>query len=50
MHLRPGEALAVGQVLDTSVRVTDPDLAQLHDEDLTVVDLGIERAGRATGW
>ena len=49
MHLRPGEALAVGQVLDTSVRVTDPDLAQLHDEDLTVVDLGIER-GRTRDW
>lgn len=49
MHLRPGEALAVGQVLDTSVRVTDPDLTQLHGEDLTVVDLGIER-GRTRDW
>ena len=50
MHLRPGEALAVGQVLDTSVRVTDPDLAQLHDEDLTVATSGSNGAGPATGW
>ncbi len=49
LHLRPGEALAVGQVLDTHVRITDPDLTELHDEDLTVVDLGIER-GRTRDW
>ncbi|MFT4200017.1 magnesium transporter MgtE N-terminal domain-containing protein [Gordonia sp. (in: high G+C Gram-positive bacteria)] len=49
LHLRPGEALAVGQVLDTRVRVTDPDLAEVADGDFTVVDLGIER-GKTRDW
>ncbi|GAB11486.1 hypothetical protein GOARA_075_00030 [Gordonia araii NBRC 100433] len=49
LHLRPGEALAVGQVLDTQVRITDPDLEELHGEDLSVMDLGIER-GRTRDW
>ncbi|GAC70768.1 magnesium transporter MgtE N-terminal domain-containing protein [Gordonia soli] len=49
LHIRPGEALAVGQVLDSRVRVDDPDLADLADQDVTVVDLGIERT-RTRDW
>ncbi|MFT3899591.1 MAG: CBS domain-containing protein [Gordonia sp. (in: high G+C Gram-positive bacteria)] len=49
LDLRPGEALAVGQVMDSRVRVTDPDLADWADEDFTVVDLGIEQ-GRTRDW
>lgn len=49
LHLRPGEALAIGQILDSRVRVDDPDLADLTDVDVTVVDLGIERT-RTRDW
>ncbi|MGV9713468.1 magnesium transporter MgtE N-terminal domain-containing protein [Gordonia sp. NPDC003424] len=49
LHLRPGEALAIGQILDTRVRVDDPDLADLAAVDVTVVDLGIERT-RTRDW
>ena len=31
---RPGEVLVLGQVLDTRVRVTDPELPQLQDVEL----------------
>ncbi|QKT06814.1 magnesium transporter [Gordonia sp. X0973] len=49
LHLRPGEALAVGQVLDSRVRVTDPDLVESGEAEMTVIDLGIER-GRTRDW
>ncbi|CAN5477041.1 CBS domain-containing protein [soil metagenome] len=46
---RPGEVLVVGQVLDTKVRVNDPELAQLASVDVVVTDLGIEQA-RSRDW
>jgi Mg/Co/Ni transporter MgtE len=46
---RPGEVLVVGQVLDTKVRVSDPDLPELVDMDVAVVDLGIEQI-RSRDW
>ncbi|MEE3848753.1 CBS domain-containing protein [Gordonia sp. LSe1-13] len=49
LHLRPGEALAIGQILDSRVRVDDPDLTDLAGVDVTVVDLGIERT-RTRDW
>ncbi len=49
LHLRPGEALALGQILDTRVRVDDPDLDELANQDVTVIDLGIERT-RTRDW
>lgn len=49
LRLRPGEALAMGQILDTTVRVDDPDLADLPDDAATVIDLGIERT-RTRDW
>ncbi|MDL9937070.1 CBS domain-containing protein [Gordonia sp. ABSL1-1] len=49
LHLRPGEALAIGQVLDTQVRIDDPDLPDFADIDVTIVDLGIEQT-RTRDW
>ncbi|MEP9412795.1 CBS domain-containing protein [Gordonia sp. VNQ95] len=49
LHLRPGEALAIGQILDTRVRVDDPDLPELGGQEVVVVDLGIERT-RTRDW
>lgn len=49
LSLRPNEALAVGQILDTRVRTDDPDCAELHDIDLIVVDLAIEQ-NRTRDW
>src|SRR5664279_3074038 len=46
---RPGEVLVLGQVLETRVRVEDPDLSQLAGVDVIVVDLGIEQT-RARDW
>lgn len=46
---RPGEVLVVGQVLDTRVRVDDPELPELAAVDSTVVDLGLE-PNRARDW
>lgn len=46
---RPGEVLALGQVLETRVRVDDPDLEQLAGLDVIVVDLGIEQT-RTRDW
>ncbi|MCG7582130.1 magnesium transporter MgtE N-terminal domain-containing protein [Mycolicibacterium sp. OfavD-34-C] len=43
---RPGEVLVLGQVLETRVRVDDPDLTQLAGIDVVVVDLGIEQTRR----
>ncbi|KAA0113659.1 magnesium transporter MgtE N-terminal domain-containing protein [Mycolicibacterium sp. P9-22] len=46
---RPGEVLALGQVLETRVRIDDPDLDQLAGLDVVVVDLGIEQT-RTRDW
>jgi Mg/Co/Ni transporter MgtE len=46
---RPGEVLVVGQVLDTRVRVNDPELPQLQAVDVVVTDLGIEQI-RSRDW
>lgn len=46
---RPGEVLVLGQILDTKVRVDDPELPQLADTDLVVTDLGIEQT-RTRDW
>src|ERR1700687_3632290 len=46
---RPGEVLVLGQVLDTTVRVNDPELPQLAGIDVVVVDLGIEQT-RTRDW
>ncbi|MBF6327292.1 magnesium transporter MgtE N-terminal domain-containing protein [Nocardia transvalensis] len=46
---RPGEMLALAQVLDSKVRVDDPELPDLHDVDVFVVDLGIEQT-RTRDW
>ncbi|MCV7229871.1 magnesium transporter MgtE N-terminal domain-containing protein [Mycolicibacterium komossense] len=46
---RPGEVLVVGQVLDTRVRVNDPELPQLQSVDVVVTDLGIEQI-RSRDW
>ncbi len=46
---RPGEVLAMGQVLDTPVRVNDPDLPELAGVDVVVTDLGIEQT-RTRDW
>jgi Mg/Co/Ni transporter MgtE len=40
---RPGEVLAMGQVLDTQVKVNDPELPDLAGVDVVITDLGIER-------
>ncbi|TFV57536.1 magnesium transporter [Mycobacterium sp. PS03-16] len=46
---RPGEVLVLGQVLETRVRVDDPDMPQLTGIDVVVVDLGIEPT-RTRDW
>ena len=46
---RPGEVLVLGQVLETRVRVDDPDLTQLEGVDVVVVDLAIEQT-RTRDW
>jgi Mg/Co/Ni transporter MgtE len=46
---RPGEVLVLGQVLDTRVRVNDPEFPQLQDVDVVVIDLGIEQI-RSRDW
>ncbi|MCM6775835.1 CBS domain-containing protein [Nocardia sp. CDC159] len=46
---RPGEMLALAQVLDSKVRVDDPELPDLHGVDLFAVDLGIEPT-RSRDW
>src|ERR1700709_1380590 len=46
---RPGEVLVFGQVLDTRVRVDDPELEQLAGIDVVVVDLAIEQV-RTRDW
>ncbi|NLV81123.1 MAG: magnesium transporter [Rhodococcus sp.] len=46
---RPSEVLALAQVLDSRVRVDDPELPDLHDSDVTIVDLGVELT-RTRDW
>ncbi|ANW66219.1 magnesium transporter [Mycobacterium sp. djl-10] len=46
---RPGEVLVLGQVLDTRVRVNDPELPQLQAVDVVVIDLAIEPV-RSRDW
>ena len=46
---RPGEVLVLGQVLDTRVRVSDPELSQFQDQDVVVVDLAMEQT-RTRDW
>lgn len=46
---RPGEVLVLGQVLDTKVRVDDPELPQLAGTDVVITDLGIEQT-RTRDW
>ncbi|MEV0945710.1 CBS domain-containing protein [Rhodococcus sp. NPDC049939] len=46
---RPSEVLALAQVLDSRVRVDDPDMGELHGVDTVVVDLGIELT-RSRDW
>jgi Mg/Co/Ni transporter MgtE len=46
---RPGEVLALAEVLDSKVRVDDPQYPELADTDAIVVDLGIELS-RTRDW
>jgi Mg/Co/Ni transporter MgtE len=46
---RPGEVLVLGQVLDTRVRVDDPELPELAGADVAITDLGIEQ-NRTRDW
>jgi Mg/Co/Ni transporter MgtE len=46
---RPGEVLAIGQILDTPVTVNDPDLPELAGRDVIITDLGIEQS-RTRDW
>ena len=46
---RPGEALVLGQILDTKVRVDDPELPQLAGNEVVITDLGIEQT-RTRDW
>lgn len=46
---RPSEVLALAQVLDSKVRVDDPELPDLMGVDVVVVDLGIELT-RTRDW
>ena len=46
---RPGEVLVLGQILDTRVRVNDPELPNLAAVDVVVVDLAIEQV-RTRDW
>lgn len=46
---RPGEVLVLGQVLDTRVRVNDPEQEQLAGVDVVVVDLALEQT-RTRDW
>ncbi|MGH3576176.1 MAG: magnesium transporter MgtE N-terminal domain-containing protein, partial [Mycobacterium sp.] len=46
---RPGEVLVLGQVLDTRVRVDDPELPQFADTEVVITDLGMEQT-RSRDW
>ncbi len=46
---RPGEVLVLGQIIETRVRVDDPELEQLAGMDVVVIDLGVEQT-RTREW
>src|ERR1700761_6965449 len=46
---RPGEVLVLGQVIESRVRVDDPDTPELAGVEAVVVDLGIEQT-RIRDW
>jgi Mg/Co/Ni transporter MgtE len=46
---RPGEVLVLGQVIETRVRVDDPELPDLAGIDVVVIDLSIEQT-RTRDW
>jgi Mg/Co/Ni transporter MgtE len=46
---RPGEVLAIGQILDTPVAVNDPELPELVGREVVITDLGIEQS-RTRDW
>jgi Mg/Co/Ni transporter MgtE len=46
---RPNEVLVLGEVIETRVRVDDPELPELAGIDVVVVDLGIEQT-RTRDW
>jgi Mg/Co/Ni transporter MgtE len=46
---RPGEILVLGELLDTRVRITDPEQPELSEVDMIVVDLAIEQQ-RSRDW
>jgi Mg/Co/Ni transporter MgtE len=46
---RPGEVMVLGQVIETRVRVDDPELEQLAGVEVVVVDLGMEQT-RTRDW
>jgi Mg/Co/Ni transporter MgtE len=46
---RPGEVLAMGQVLDTTVKVNDPEFPELAGLEVVITDLGIEQT-RTRDW
>jgi Mg/Co/Ni transporter MgtE len=46
---RPGEVLVLGQVLDTPVKINDPELPELVGADVLITDLGIEQT-RTRDW
>jgi Mg/Co/Ni transporter MgtE len=46
---RPGEVLVLGQIVDTRVRVRDPELPNLEGVDVVVADLAIEQI-RSRDW
>lgn len=49
LQLRPNEALAVGQILESPVYTDDPEFPELHETELSVVDMEIERT-RSLDW
>src|ERR1700757_1293154 len=46
---RPGEVLVMGQIIDTKVRVNDPELPELADTEVVITDLGLEQT-RTRDW
>jgi Mg/Co/Ni transporter MgtE len=46
---RLGEVLVLAQVLDSKVRIDDPELPDLHNDTVLVVDLGLELT-RSRDW
>src|ERR1700759_3228974 len=46
---RPGEVLVLGQIVDTKVRVNDPQLPELAGAEVVITDLGLEQT-RTRDW